>query len=80
MWLITWNIQWARSADGRVDLDRVVGHARRSKPVAREVFMRHIRTSARISRPRLWKNRAWNSRHEDRVDPCPSMMAGRWCR
>ena len=29
MRLITWNIQWARGADGRVDLDRVVAHARR---------------------------------------------------
>jgi endonuclease/exonuclease/phosphatase family metal-dependent hydrolase len=29
MQMITWNIQWSRGADGRVDLDRVVGHARR---------------------------------------------------
>lgn len=29
MKLITWNIQWGRGADGRVDLDRVVAHARR---------------------------------------------------
>jgi len=27
--LITWNIQWGRGADGRVDLDRIVAHARR---------------------------------------------------
>jgi endonuclease/exonuclease/phosphatase family metal-dependent hydrolase len=26
--LITWNIQWGRGADGRVDLDRIVSHAR----------------------------------------------------
>lgn len=29
MLLITWNIQWGRGADGRVDLDRIVAHARR---------------------------------------------------
>lgn len=29
MRLITWNIQWGRGADGRVDLDRIVAHARR---------------------------------------------------
>ncbi|MGZ5655825.1 MAG: endonuclease/exonuclease/phosphatase family protein [Caldimonas sp.] len=29
MKLVTWNIQWGRGADGRVDLDRVVAHARR---------------------------------------------------
>jgi len=29
MQLVTWNIQWGRGADGRVDLDRVVAHARR---------------------------------------------------
>lgn len=29
MKLITWNIQWGRGADGRVDLDRIVDHARR---------------------------------------------------
>ena len=29
MKLITWNIQWGRGADGRVDLDRIVGDARR---------------------------------------------------
>ncbi len=29
MKLITWNIQWGRGADGRVDLDRVVAHAHR---------------------------------------------------
>jgi endonuclease/exonuclease/phosphatase family metal-dependent hydrolase len=29
MKLITWNIQWGRGADGRVDLDRMVAHARR---------------------------------------------------
>ncbi|MGH6626229.1 MAG: endonuclease/exonuclease/phosphatase family protein [Burkholderiaceae bacterium] len=29
MKLITWNIQWGRGADGRVDLDRIVSHARR---------------------------------------------------
>jgi len=29
MRLITWNIQWARGADGSVDLDRVISHARR---------------------------------------------------
>jgi endonuclease/exonuclease/phosphatase family metal-dependent hydrolase len=29
MKLITWNIQWGRGADGRVDLDRIVEHARR---------------------------------------------------
>jgi endonuclease/exonuclease/phosphatase family metal-dependent hydrolase len=29
MTLITWNIQWGRGADGRVDLDRIVAHARR---------------------------------------------------
>lgn len=27
MQLITWNIQWGRGADGRVDLDRIVAHA-----------------------------------------------------
>lgn len=27
--VITWNIQWGRGADGRVDLDRIVAHARR---------------------------------------------------
>jgi endonuclease/exonuclease/phosphatase family metal-dependent hydrolase len=27
--LVTWNIQWGRGADGRVDLDRIVSHARR---------------------------------------------------
>jgi endonuclease/exonuclease/phosphatase family metal-dependent hydrolase len=26
--LITWNIQWGRGIDGRVDLERIVGHAR----------------------------------------------------
>ena len=30
MKLITWNIQWGRGADGRVDLDRIVAHARGS--------------------------------------------------
>jgi endonuclease/exonuclease/phosphatase family metal-dependent hydrolase len=29
MKLITWNIQWGRGADGRVDLARIVAHARR---------------------------------------------------
>jgi endonuclease/exonuclease/phosphatase family metal-dependent hydrolase len=29
MRLITWNIQWGRGADGRVDLGRVVAHAQR---------------------------------------------------
>lgn len=29
MKLITWNIQWGRGADGRVDLDRIVAHATR---------------------------------------------------
>lgn len=29
MKLITWNIQWGRGADGRVDLDRIVTHAQR---------------------------------------------------
>ncbi len=29
MKLITWNIQWGRGADGRVDLDRIVMHAKR---------------------------------------------------
>ena len=29
MKLITWNIQWGRGADGRVDLDRIAAHARR---------------------------------------------------
>jgi endonuclease/exonuclease/phosphatase family metal-dependent hydrolase len=29
MQLISWNIQWGRGADGRVDLDRIVAHARR---------------------------------------------------
>jgi endonuclease/exonuclease/phosphatase family metal-dependent hydrolase len=29
MKLITWNIQWGRGADGRVDLDRIVAHAQR---------------------------------------------------
>jgi len=29
MQLITWNIQWGRGADGKVDLDRIVAHARR---------------------------------------------------
>lgn len=29
MKLITWNIQWGRGADGRVDLDRIVSHAQR---------------------------------------------------
>jgi endonuclease/exonuclease/phosphatase family metal-dependent hydrolase len=27
--LVTWNIQWGRGADGRVDLDRIVAHASR---------------------------------------------------
>jgi endonuclease/exonuclease/phosphatase family metal-dependent hydrolase len=27
--LLTWNIQWGRGCDGRVDLDRIVEHARR---------------------------------------------------
>jgi len=29
MKLITWNIQWGRGADSRVDLARIVAHARR---------------------------------------------------
>jgi endonuclease/exonuclease/phosphatase family metal-dependent hydrolase len=29
MKLMTWNIQWGRGADGRVDLDRIVAHAKR---------------------------------------------------
>lgn len=29
MQLITWNIQWGRGADGRVDLDRILAHAHR---------------------------------------------------
>ncbi|HET9644517.1 MAG TPA: endonuclease/exonuclease/phosphatase family protein [Burkholderiaceae bacterium] len=29
MKLLTWNIQWGRGVDGRVDLDRIVAHARR---------------------------------------------------
>ena len=29
MRLMTWNIQWARGADGGVDLDRVVAHAQK---------------------------------------------------
>jgi endonuclease/exonuclease/phosphatase family metal-dependent hydrolase len=29
MKLLTWNIQWGRGADGRVDLERIVEHARR---------------------------------------------------
>lgn len=29
MRLLTWNIQWGRGADGRVDLDRIVTHAKR---------------------------------------------------
>ena len=29
MKLVTWNIQWGRGADGRIDLDRIVAHARR---------------------------------------------------
>ncbi|HEX7498741.1 MAG TPA: endonuclease/exonuclease/phosphatase family protein, partial [Polyangia bacterium] len=29
MKLVTWNIQWGRGTDGRVDLDRIVAHARR---------------------------------------------------
>lgn len=29
MRLLTWNIQWGRGADGRVDLDRIVAHAQR---------------------------------------------------
>ena len=29
MKLLTWNIQWGRGADGVVDLDRIVSHARR---------------------------------------------------
>ena len=28
MKLITWNIQWGRGIDGRVDLARIVAHAR----------------------------------------------------
>ena len=28
MKLITWNIQWGRGLDGRVDLARIVSHAR----------------------------------------------------
>jgi endonuclease/exonuclease/phosphatase family metal-dependent hydrolase len=29
MRLVSWNMQWGRGADGRVDLDRIVAHARR---------------------------------------------------
>ena len=29
MKLVTWNIQWGRGADGRVDLERILAHARR---------------------------------------------------
>jgi endonuclease/exonuclease/phosphatase family metal-dependent hydrolase len=29
MKLLSWNIQWGRGADGRVDLERIVAHARR---------------------------------------------------
>ena len=29
MKLVSWNIQWGRGADGRVDLDRIVAHAKR---------------------------------------------------
>ena len=29
MKIVTWNIQWGRGADGRVDLDRIVSHAQR---------------------------------------------------
>lgn len=29
MKLVTWNIQWGRGVDGRVDLDRIIDHARR---------------------------------------------------
>jgi endonuclease/exonuclease/phosphatase family metal-dependent hydrolase len=29
MRLVTWNIQWGRGCDGRVDLDRIVAHAQR---------------------------------------------------
>ena len=29
MKLLTWNIQWGRGVDGRVDLERIVAHARR---------------------------------------------------
>ncbi|WP_280153705.1 endonuclease/exonuclease/phosphatase family protein [Piscinibacter sp. XHJ-5] len=29
MKLVTWNIQWGRGVDGRVDLDRIAAHARR---------------------------------------------------
>jgi endonuclease/exonuclease/phosphatase family metal-dependent hydrolase len=29
MKLLTWNIQWGRGADGRVDLDRIIAHAKR---------------------------------------------------
>ncbi len=29
MKLLTWNIQWGRGADGRVDLDRIAAHVRR---------------------------------------------------
>jgi endonuclease/exonuclease/phosphatase family metal-dependent hydrolase len=29
MKLLSWNIQWGRGCDGRVDLDRIVAHARR---------------------------------------------------
>ena len=29
MKLVTWNIQWGRGCDGRVDLERIVAHARR---------------------------------------------------
>lgn len=29
MKLVTWNIQWGRGADGRVDLERIADHARR---------------------------------------------------
>ncbi|MFZ5504303.1 MAG: endonuclease/exonuclease/phosphatase family protein [Pseudomonadota bacterium] len=33
MKLMTWNIQWGRGADGRVDLDRIVAHVRRFSDV-----------------------------------------------
>ena len=47
MKLVTWNIQWGRGADGRVDLDRIVAHARRLADFdvlcVQEVSARHDR-------------------------------------
>ncbi|MGE5116581.1 MAG: endonuclease/exonuclease/phosphatase family protein [Betaproteobacteria bacterium] len=42
MKLVTWNIQWGRGADGRVDLDRVVADLRRFCPDADVVCLQEV--------------------------------------